>query len=92
MHSGQLMALVTAIIDGGGQPMAPLLTIPGSPKAPLSCSPMAQRAYSLRLRLLSSLTSITPGARIARALENRAGNSLIGFPNESLVFCPKMSE
>ena len=22
----------------------------------------------------------------------RAGNSLIGFPNESLVFCPKMSE
>ena len=23
---------------------------------------------------------------------SRAGNSLIGFPNESLVFCPKMSE
>ena len=28
----------------------------------------------------------------SRRLHGRAGNSLIGFPSESLVFCPKMSE
>ena len=28
----------------------------------------------------------------ASLLYSRAGNSLIGFPSESLIFCPKMSE
>ena len=33
----------------------------------------------------------TPKNRFS-AMNTRAGNSINGFPSESLVFCPKMSE
>ena len=48
------------------------------------------RTYTAHTRILNknSLTKML----ILCNLINRAGNSLIGFPSESLVFCPKMSE